>query len=95
MEERKRIFEGRVGDSTKLPGVRLELKFGGGAKIAAFKLDMKRAEALVELNQGDARRTLRLWFASDDPLLHVAVPEGVAFASSEFVRNVAFDRLGG
>ena len=95
VEERKRIFEGRVGDSTKLPGVRLELKFGGGAKIAAFKLDMKRAEALVELNQGGARKTLRAWFVSDDPLLHVAMPEDVEVVSAEFVRNKAFDELGG
>jgi len=95
VEDRKRIFEGRVGDSSKLPGVRLEMKFGDGVKISSFRLDMKRAEACVELNQGGVKKTLRAWFVSGDPLLHVAVPAGVTVAASEFVRNAAFDRLGG
>ena len=95
VEERKRIFEGRVGDSTKLPGVRLEMKLGGGVKIVSFQLDMKRAQALVRLDRGGARKTLRAWFASGEPLLRIAVPDGVEVVSSEFVRNRAFDKLGG
>ena len=95
VEERKRIFEGRVGDSTKLPGVRLELKFCDGVKIESFQLDVKKAEVLVVLNQGGVRKTLRTWFVSGDPLLHLAVPDGVEIGSSEFVRSGAFDKLGG
>lgn len=95
LEDRKRIFEGRVGDSTKLPGVRLELTFDN-AEIDGFMLDLAKAEAVVALCcMEDRARELRAWFVDGDPLLHVALPEGVEIKSAEFVKNPAIDRLGG
>lgn len=95
VEDRKRIFEGRVGDSTKLPGVRLEMKFADGVTVEDFRLDMTNALVEIGLGTADGRKVARAWFVADDPLLHLSLPDGLAVASTEFVKNAAFEKLGG
>ena len=91
---RREVFD--KGESpTKLPGVRFVMKLGAGQTLARFRLDYRTGIAAVVVETPQGEREVLAWFDSGDKLLSMRVPEGVNFASKEFVKNPSFEKLGG
>ena len=91
---RREIFD-KGESATKLPGVRLVLKLAPGLSVRRFRLDGASAAATVVVATPGGDREILAWFDDGDRLLSMRVPEGVAFASKEFVKNQSFAKLGG
>ena len=91
---RREIFD-KGESATKLPGVRLVLKLGGGQSLRRFRLDGATASATVTVATPSGDRDIVAWFDDGDTLLSMRVPDGVTFDSKMFVKNPSFARLGG
>ena len=91
---RREIFD-KGESATKLPGVRLVLKLGGGQTLRRFKLDGATASATVTVATPSGDRDIVAWFDDGDTLLSMRVPDGVTFDSKMFMKNPSFVRLGG
>lgn len=93
---RRRAIDGEPDKSaTKLPGVRLIVKFARGCTIKRFKLAFENGLAEVEMDTPAGGRTVLAWFEDGDDLLSLHIPDDAKAASMEFLDNPSFGRLGG
>ncbi len=74
---------------TKLPGGRLEITLPPGMSASEFRLDLRRAEAIVNLGGGE----LRAFFGAKRPVAMLNV-RGVQRPEFKIVRPKGLDRLG-
>ncbi|MBR3820278.1 MAG: hypothetical protein IKJ37_01510 [Kiritimatiellae bacterium] len=93
-EELKRVFVVRE-DPTKLPGIRFTAKLVEGVRLLKFTLDIRDSSSRIVVSTPAGERTLRAWFDDSSPYLSLAIPEDVTLNDIQFVKNMAFEKLGG